>query len=321
MHNLDYLFLNTHTPPFDDARVRRAINYATDRAAIARLFGGPATAQPDCQVIPATVPGHQPYCLYTHAPSRSGRWTGPDRVKARSLIAASGARGTGVSVLTEPGLPSDEATGRYFVDLLGQLGFRAQLRLLPSAQRDAAITDYRHPAQAGTISWTADFPSPSSWITEQLSCTTWNPPTQLNNHAQFCDRAVDDLAQRAALRESIDPVAANRLWERADRTITDLAPWVPTVSENEIDLLSRRAGNYQYVPTIGVLIDQLYGYDDLAPLRRCHLAIALVVGPQSGAGRRTDPRAIDTPLWRRNQRSGVMGAAAPGRWRTRWTTG
>jgi hypothetical protein len=30
------------------------------------------------------------------------------------------------------------------------------------------------------------------------------------------------------------------------------------VSESEIDLLSRRAGNYQYVPTIGALIDQLW---------------------------------------------------------------
>jgi peptide/nickel transport system substrate-binding protein len=120
------------------------------------------------------------------------------------------------------------------------------------------MNDYRDPPQIGTFSWIADLPSPSQWITKFLSCAAWNPPLNLNNHAQFCDPQADRLAQRAAELGQTNPAAADKLWAQADRRVTNLAPWVPTVSENEIDLLSRRAGNYQYVPTFGAVIDQLW---------------------------------------------------------------
>ena len=55
-----------------------------------------------------------------------------------------------------------------------------------------------------------------------------------------------------------DPVAADRLWAQADRDITNLAPWVTTVNETETDLVSQRVGNYQYVPTVFALLDQLW---------------------------------------------------------------
>jgi peptide/nickel transport system substrate-binding protein len=257
--SVDFLFLNTHAPPFNDLRVRQALNYAVDRAAIVKLIGGPAAATPDCQTIPVTIPGHTPYCPYTRTPSRNGRWTAQNLAKANALIAASGTRGTSVSVLTQDsGLVSDAPVARYFVALLRQLGFRAHLRLLQPDRYQAAIDDYRHPAQIGTDSWVADFPSATQYITAQLSCAAWNPPTRLHNHAQLCNNQTDGLAARAAQLEQTDPVTANHLWARADQLATNLAPWVPTVSEHEIDLVSHRAGDYEFVPTVGALIDQLW---------------------------------------------------------------
>ena len=129
--------------------------------------------------------------------------------------------------------------------------------LTPNAW-SAAIIDYRHPPQIDTDSWNANIPSPSDWITLQLSCSEWHPPTQLVNHAEFCDRTVDRLAARASELELTDPVAADRLWALADRRITNLAPWLPTVTETETDLVSARVGNYQFVPTTGALLDQLW---------------------------------------------------------------
>jgi peptide/nickel transport system substrate-binding protein len=254
----DFLTLNTHTAPFDDLRVRRALNLATDRRAIAQLFGGLDAATPTCQIVPATIPGHSPYCPYTRAPSPAGRWTAPNLARARQLIAASGTRGTVVDVLTQPGNASDEPTARYIVGLLRRLGYRARLRSLASAQRYAAITDQAHAPQITTESWIADYPSASQWITLNLSCAAWHPPPRLTNAAQFCDPTTDRWAASATRLQLTDPGAADRLWARADRRITDLAPWVPTVTENETDLVSPRVGNYQYVPTIGALLDQLW---------------------------------------------------------------
>jgi peptide/nickel transport system substrate-binding protein len=254
----DFLILNTHEAPFNDVRVRQALNFAIDRKAIVALYGGPENATPTCQIIPATIPGHVPYCPYTLNPTAGGRWTAPDLTRARALVAQSGTRGEVVTVLTEaPSGPWDEPVARYVVGLLRTLGYRAHLAVA-TPNFNSAITDYRHPPQIVTSSFTANVPSAAEWIALQLTCATWRPPTQLQNHAEFCDPAVDRTAAEASRLQLANPVAADHLWALADHRITDLAPWVPTVTAIEPDLVSQRVGDYQYVPTIGALIDQLW---------------------------------------------------------------
>ena len=252
----DYLSLNTHVPPFDDVRVRRAVNFAIDRHAVARLFGGPKFATPTCQLVPATVPGHEPYCPYTRSPSRKGRWVAPDLPRAHRLIAASGTRGTAVTVWTQPGLPNDEATGRYFGRLLARLGYRARVRVLAHPRWVAVIDDPRRHPQVVTQGWIDS--RASAFISLSFGCAAWNPPAEMSNHAEFCDPAVDRLCRAAERLEATDPVAANRLWARADRRVTDAAPAVATVQESSPDLLSRRAGDYQSAPSIGVVLQRLW---------------------------------------------------------------
>ena len=53
------------------------------------------------------------------------------------------------------------------------------------------------------------------------------------------------------------PAAADRLWSRLDRKLTDLAILVPTVTPNAIDVVSRHIHDYQYNPVWGALLDQL----------------------------------------------------------------
>lgn len=95
---VDFIHLNTHRPPFDDVRVRRALNYAVDRAKIAGWYGGPLVAVPLCQPLAPGLPGYRRYCPYTRQPRSDGRWSGPDLVRARRLVAASGTTGTRVDV-------------------------------------------------------------------------------------------------------------------------------------------------------------------------------------------------------------------------------
>jgi peptide/nickel transport system substrate-binding protein len=244
----DWLSMDTREQPFNDVRVRQALNDAVDRDAIAHLYGGLADATPTCQIIPATIPGHEPYCPYTR-----------DLARARRLIASSGTRGETVTILTQSANgPGSEPVGAYVVGVLRQLGYHARLHVVSAAKYNAAINDYRHPAQIATEGWIADYPSAAQWITVHLSCAAWRPPTQLSNRSQFCDPRVDRLAARAARLQVNNPSAADHLWARADRLITNLAPWIPTVTETETDLVSRRVGDYQYVPTIGALLDQLW---------------------------------------------------------------
>ena len=50
------MFLNVRRPPFDDIRVRRALNFAVDRAELVELYGGPEAADRDLPDRAARVP-------------------------------------------------------------------------------------------------------------------------------------------------------------------------------------------------------------------------------------------------------------------------
>jgi YVTN family beta-propeller protein len=245
--------LNTREPPFNDVRVRRALNYAIDREAIVRLSGGPQSAAPTCQIIPPTMLGYAPYCPYTSHPSAAGRWSAPDLPRARHLIAASGTAGQSVSVTSQEAPPKPVAT--YVIRLLRRLGYRAYLW---STDASALLASGHQNEQLNINSWGAGIPSPSDWLTLQLSCAEWRPPAAVINHAQFCDPAMDRTANEAAQLQATDPAAAGRLWAKADRETTDQAPWLMMVSFSGIDTVSARVGDYQFVPAFGALLDQLW---------------------------------------------------------------
>ena len=51
-----YAPMNTRLAPFDNVKVRQAVNFAIDRNALVNIFGGPVLAQPVCQVLPPGLP-------------------------------------------------------------------------------------------------------------------------------------------------------------------------------------------------------------------------------------------------------------------------
>ena len=53
-------------------------------------------------------------------------------------------------------------------------------------------------------------------------------------------------------------MTANRLWAKIDRDITNQAPWVPFANAVVLEVVSTRVGNYQYNPSWGTLLDQLW---------------------------------------------------------------
>jgi YVTN family beta-propeller protein len=250
-----YFIMNTRVPPFDDIRVRRALNYAIDRNVLVELNGGPDAARPTCQALPPGIPGYERYCPYTVNPSATGAYSGPDLAKARRLIRASGTRGMRANVLTDPHL-RDTA---HVVSVLKRLGYRASARPVAGERYNLLASNSRNRTQISVGGTLTDYPAPSNIIQTWLGCDSFRPASGSNaNRAGFCDPTVDTGIERALALETSDPKAANRLWAQIDRKIVDQAPWLPTVNLNTVDFVSERVGNYQFHPQWGMLLDQLW---------------------------------------------------------------
>jgi len=249
------LFLNTRVPPFDNLAARRALNYAADRAAAVRVAGGPEVAQATCQILPPNFPGYRPYCPYSVGTSADGPWTAPDLAKARALVAASGTRGMRVTFWS---WAPQASLGAYAVRLLRSLGYRASLKVLSRTRYYSVADDPRTRAQIGFLGWTSDYPAPSGFFDELLTCASLVPGPGNSNASEFCDPRVDHEIEQARAAQGTSPGAARRLWQRAERDTVDEAPWVPLVSPKIVDVVSKRVGNYQYNPMWQMLIDQLW---------------------------------------------------------------
>jgi YVTN family beta-propeller protein len=253
----DFMFLNTRVPPFDELRVRQALNYAVDRRRMVDLQGGPLAGRTTCQVLPPGVPGFRPYCPYTLNENPAGTWTAPDLAKAKALVAASGTKGMQVEVLAYAQF-GRVGYGRYFVSLLRRLGYRSSLRVIPE------LPDYseyagnsRNRAQLGTMGWYTDYPSGA--LRGLFSCASFLPESSANrNFSAFCGPMVDAKMARAADLQASDPVRANALWAEADRMLVDRAVAVPLVNQQIVGFVSKRVGNYQLHPQWLTLLDQLW---------------------------------------------------------------
>ena len=248
---VEFVHLNTHAAPFDDVRVRQALNYAIDRRKIAEWYGGPTVATPTCQPLAQGLPGFTRYCPYTLHPRADGVWTAPDLAKARRLVAASGTRGERVDVwgeTDEVAVPTQEPA--YIASILRSLGYRVRLHLAPGATITIVMRRTHQLSVDGD--WLPDFPDPSSYLPQFFSCNGGN------GNGYYCDPKLDRELQKATLLEGSDPARADALWTSIDHELTDRAGWVPTVDLNAVELVSRRLGSYEYNPVWGFVPSQAW---------------------------------------------------------------
>jgi YVTN family beta-propeller protein len=255
---LDQLVLNTRVPPFNDIRVRRALNYAVDRGKVGELVG--SDAQPTCQFLPPYISGYERYCPYTLDPGATGVWRAPDLATAERLIAASGTRGTRIAVWMLGIFGDPTGIGRYVVSLLDRLGYRAQFRDLTSDPTSVGrFANSRTKVQVAISGYFPNYPRPSEFIQWFLSCQNFVPNSPYSaNWSELCDPRLDGEIRRALAADGTNSPTAPSLWAAADRIATADAPPVPLVNPSTFDLVSRRLGNYQHNPQLGILIDQAW---------------------------------------------------------------
>jgi peptide/nickel transport system substrate-binding protein len=220
--NTYYFFMNTRQPPFDKLAVRRAVNYAIDRSALVRLYGG--LAAPTENILPPTYPQYRKHTLYPY-----------DLTKAKRLIDQAGAKGADVTVWGRDSDLSEKAVG-YLQGVLKKIGLDAKQKIVNSATYWDAIGNQSAKAQIGFAQWLQDYPHPLNVFDTNLN---GNRITEEHNtnYANFDDAAVNKQIDRLGAEPTLT-AGVNRQWAALDRAVMEQAPWAPYVNRELTDFFS-----------------------------------------------------------------------------------
>jgi peptide/nickel transport system substrate-binding protein len=209
--NVFYFWMNTAEPPFDDVRVRRAVNYAIDPDALDRIYAG--ELEPLQQILPRAMPGHHRFRLYPH-----------DLARARELIAAADPSDRQIGVWTN-NVPTNLEAGEYYEGVLRQLGFEPTLKVLAPSNYFAVIGNPSTPdLDTGWGNWLLEYPHPNNYFEPQLTSGAIRP-TSNANLAQFGWAPLD--AEVARLRRQPLGPQQRAAYAALDRAYMRQAPWAP----------------------------------------------------------------------------------------------
>jgi peptide/nickel transport system substrate-binding protein len=208
--NTYFFWMNTTQPPFDDLKVRQAVNHAIDPAAMERIYAGQLDAGQ--QILPPGMPGHEQFRLYPY-----------DLAKAKAMIRQANPSDREITVWTDSLSPNDDA-GAYYQDVLEQLGFEVELKVLGDNYFSVIGNTSTPDLDTGWVNWFEDYPHPNDFFEPLLSGESI-APTNNTNLAQI------DVAElnRKIERLGAKPLDAQTEGEYAelDREFMELAPWAP----------------------------------------------------------------------------------------------
>lgn len=227
--NIYMFWMNTEQAPFDDAKVRQAVNYAVDTDALERIYAGSLAAAH--QILPQGMPGYKPLNLYPHS-----------MTKAKELIAEANPSDRDITVWTDNESPNDEA-GAYYQDVLNKLGFNATLKTINADNYYTIIGNEKTPdLDTGWLAYFADYPNPNAFFQPLLSGESI-APTGNTNFARIDEPDLNEKIAKLA-EEPLGPEQESAYAE-LDRSFMEQAPVVPygtnttsTFVDNQINLES-----------------------------------------------------------------------------------
>ena len=224
-----YVFMNTREKPFDDERVRQAVNFAIDKRAMQRIFGG--LLAPSCNFLPPGMKGYQKIepCPYGD-PTQE-----PDLEKARQLIQEAGAEGAEVTVWGNDEDPSKPVT-EYVADVMNQIGLNAKPRIVEASVYFQTIGNQKTKAQAGFANWFQDFPHPANFMFLINGRTIQETNNQ--NFGNVDDPEINDLIDGADRNTDLDAAAAD--YAKADRLAVERGYIAPYGNRELTKLVSDR---------------------------------------------------------------------------------
>ena len=234
--NIGYLAYNTTKKPFDDVRVRKAINMAMNKKAIVEavfLSSG----------VPATNP--IPPTMWSYNTSIKDDPYNPDA--AKKLLAEAGLpNGFETDLWAMPVQRPYNPNARRIAELmqadLAKIGVKAEIKSFEWGE-------YRKRAQAGEhqmaqLGWTGDNGDPDNFLNTLLGCSS--AKGNGSNIAKFCYQPFEDLVQKA--KAVSDQAERTKLYEQAQVIFKEQAPWFTVAHSVQLKPVRKEVVDFKLSP-------------------------------------------------------------------------
>ena len=211
--NVGYLAYNTTKKPFDDVRVRKAINMAIDKKAI-------VSAVYLSTGVPATNPIPPTQWSYNKAIKDDAF----NPAEAKKLLAAAGyPNGFSTDLWAMPVQRPYNPNAKRIAELmqadLAKVGVKAEIKSFEWGEYRKRMQAGEH--QMGMLGWTGDNGDPDNFLHTLLGCDS--AKNGGSNVAKFCYKPFDDLVVKAKTVNS--PAERAKLYEKAQVIFKEQAPW------------------------------------------------------------------------------------------------
>jgi glutathione transport system substrate-binding protein len=241
-----YLSMNTLQKPFDNVKVREAINYAINKEALIKVaFSGYA--------IPAegVLPKGVEYAV------KLGPWPF-DPAKARELLKEAGyPNGFESTLWSAYNHTTAQKVIQFLQQQLGQVGIKVQVQALEAGQRVEKVESAQDAATAPVrmyyVGWSSST-GEADWAMRPLLASESFPPKMFNT-AYYKNDAVD--ADIAKALNTTSAAEKTKLYTDAQQRIWKDAPWAFLATEQ---LLSARAKN---LSGMYVMPDASFNFDEI----------------------------------------------------------
>ena len=209
--NVGYMAYNTQVAPFDNPKVRKALNMAIDKQSIIDVvFQG--AGQIAKNPIPPTI------WSYNEATVDDPY----DPEAAKEMLAAEGVENLSMKIWAMPVQRPYNPNARRMAELMqadyAKIGVTVEivsyewgeyLSRSKELDRDGAVL----------LGWTGDNGDPDNFLAVLLGCDAVGG----SNRAQWCNEEFDGLVQKAKVVS--DPAERTKLYEQAQAVFKDQAPW------------------------------------------------------------------------------------------------
>ncbi|SDN65762.1 glutathione ABC transporter substrate-binding protein GsiB [Polaromonas sp. JS666] len=232
-----YLSMNTLQKPFDNPKVREAINYAINKEALVKVaFSGYA--------IPAegVVPHGVEYA------AKLGPWP-YNPAKARELLKEAGyPNGFESTLWSAYNYTTAQKVIQFVQQQLAQVGIKVQVQALEAGQRVERVESAQDPATAPVrmyyVGWSSST-GEADWALRPLLASESLPPKMFNT-AYYKNAEVDaDIAKALVTTSGAEKA---KLYTDAQQRIWKDAPWAFLVTERLLSVRARNLAGFYVIP-------------------------------------------------------------------------